>query len=265
MFITFEGIEGSGKTTQIRRLAERLRNAVVTKEPGGTPSADRIRAILLDPVSHLDPVAELFLFAASRRQHVMEVIRPGLDSGRVVLCDRYTDATLAYQGFGRVLDLDRLRMLNDWATASLVPDLTLLFDLREEEGLRRARSRNATSTPHEGRFEAEDLRFHRRVREGYLALAVAEPRRFVVIDADASPDEVNARMLGALAERAQLLVVPHVRPRLGGGERRRNGVQQRPQRLGVLDHGFVEELVEAIFLLDDGHFGASGRRRYCGS
>ena len=206
MFITFEGIEGSGKTTQIRMLAERLPNAVVTKEPGGTPSADRIRAILLDPTSHLDPVAELFLFAASRRQHVTEVIRPALERGGVVLCDRYTDATLAYQGFGRLLDLDKLRMLNDWATASLVPDLTLVFDLEEEEGLRRARSRNATSTPHEGRFEAEDLRFHRRVREGYLALAVAEPGRFLVVDAAGTPEEVHSRMLDLLAQRAPKLV-----------------------------------------------------------
>src|SRR5438477_4964902 len=135
MFITFEGIEGSGKTTQMRRLAERLPNAIMTKEPGGTPSADRIRAILLDSMSHLDPVAELFLFAASRRQHVVEVIKPTLDRGGVVLCDRYTDATLAYQGFGRLLNLDQLRMLNGWATSSLVPDLTLLFDLAEETGV----------------------------------------------------------------------------------------------------------------------------------
>src|SRR5438552_9759200 len=132
MFITLEGIEGSGKTTQLRKLAERIPNAVVTKEPGGTPTADRIRAILLDTAVNLDPVAELFLFAASRRQNVVEVIRPALAAGRTVLCDRFTDATLAYQGFGRLLDLDRLRMLNDWATGSLQPDLTVLFDLPEE-------------------------------------------------------------------------------------------------------------------------------------
>lgn len=201
MFLTFEGIEGSGKTTQLRRLAERIPNAVATKEPGGTPSADRIRAILLDPDSHLDRVAELFLFAASRRQHVMEVIKPGLARGVVVLCDRFTDSTLAYQGFGRLLDLDQLRTLNAWATDSLTPDLTLLFDLPEEVGLSRARSRNAAVTPHEGRFEAEDLRFHRRVREGYLSLALAEPDRFVTINADGSADEVFERMMSALAGR----------------------------------------------------------------
>ena len=201
MFLTFEGIEGSGKTTQLRRLAERIPNSVATKEPGGTPTADRIRAILLDPESHLDRVAELFLFAASRRQHVVELIRPSLQRGQVVLCDRFTDSTLAYQGFGRVIDLDQLRTLNAWATDSLIPDLTLLFDLPEEVGLSRARSRNATSTPHEGRFEAEDLRFHRRVREGYLSLAVAEPKRWVKIDADGTADQVFERMLAAFAER----------------------------------------------------------------
>lgn len=205
MFITFEGIEGSGKTTQLKKLAERLENVVVTKEPGGTPSADRIRAILLDTSSNLDPVAEMFLFAASRRQHVVEVIRPALQRGAVVLCDRFTDATLAYQGFGRLLNLDQLRMLNDWATDMLHPHMTLLFDLPEELGLTRARRRNASATADEGRFEAEDLRFHRRVREGYLALATAEPDRFVVIDAHGSVEEVFERMMSALVSRAPQL------------------------------------------------------------
>jgi dTMP kinase len=202
VFITFEGIEGSGKSTQLRRIAELIPNAVTTKEPGGTPVADRIRAILLDSTSHLDPIAELFLFAASRRQHVVEVIRPALERRGVVLCDRFTDATLAYQGFGRLLNLDQLRTLNDWATDSLRPDLTLLFDLAEAEGLSRARSRNASAETDEGRFEAEDLRFHRRVREGYLALAVAEPRRFAVVDAHGSVDEVFERTRAMIAERA---------------------------------------------------------------
>ncbi len=202
MFITFEGIEGSGKTTQQQRLAEHLRargrGVVVTKEPGGTPLADRIRAILLDSANVIDPIAEVFLFAASRRQHTTEVIEPALARGEVVLCDRYADSTLAYQGFGRVIDLDRLRVLNEWATDALVPHVTLLFDLPEETGLTRARSRNAVATEDEGRFEAEDLRFHRRVREGYLAMAVAEPRRFAVIDGDGTVDEVFARMMAAL-------------------------------------------------------------------
>ena len=198
MFITFEGIEGSGKTTQMRRLAERLPEALVTKEPGGTAVGDRIREILLHSASSIEPVAEVFLFAASRRQLVMEVIEPALAAGRTVLCDRYADATLAYQGFGRLIDLDRLRALNDWATESLRPDVTLLFDLPEEVGLARARSRNASQTNDEGRFEAEDLRFHRRIREGYLALAVAEPDRYRVIDANGSVDEVFERMIAVL-------------------------------------------------------------------
>lgn len=206
MFITFEGPEGSGKTTQVQRVAARLRDGsvdcVTTKEPGGTPLADQIRAILLHSENTMDRLTELLLYAASRRQHVVEVIRPALERGAVVLCDRFTDATLAYQGFGRLLDLDRLRSLNDWVTDALVPHLTLLFDIEEATGLRRARSRNATATKDEGRFEAEDVRFHRRVREGYLALALAEPERFVTIDASGSIDEVFARTLAVLEQRA---------------------------------------------------------------
>lgn len=201
MFITFEGIEGSGKTTQQRLLAEHLRargkTVVITKEPGGTPLADRIRAILLDSANAIDPVAEVLLFAASRRQHTTEVIEPALARGETVLCDRYADSTLAYQGFGRLIDLDRLRTLNEWATDALVPHLTLLFDLPEEVGLQRANSRNAVAVQDEGRFEAEDLRFHRRVREGYLAMAVAEPGRYRVIDANGSVEEVFERTRAA--------------------------------------------------------------------
>lgn len=210
MFITFEGPEGSGKTTQLQRVAVRLReggvDCVTTKEPGGTPLADQIRAILLHSENTMDRLTELLLYAASRRQHVVEVIRPALERGAVVLCDRFTDATLAYQGFGRLLDLDRLRSLNDWVTDSLVPQLTLLFDIEEETGLRRARSRNATATKDEGRFEAEDVRFHRRVREGYLALALAEPDRFVTIDASGSIDEVFERTLAVLEQRAPEII-----------------------------------------------------------
>jgi dTMP kinase len=205
MFITFEGIEGSGKSTQLRLLAERIEDAIVTKEPGGTPLADRIRAILLDSSSHLDPIAELFLFAASRRQHVVEIIKPALDRGVTVLCDRFTDSTLAYQGFGRLINLDQLRTLNAWATDSLVPDLTLLFDLPEEIGLTRARSRNAEAVQDEGRFEAEDWRFHRRVREGYRTLAFAEPKRFAIIDAAGDVDDVFARVVAEVEKRTEML------------------------------------------------------------
>jgi len=205
MFITFEGIEGSGKSTQLRRLAERIPGAVITKEPGGTPLAERIRGIVLDSSSQLDPIAELFLFAASRRQNVIEVIKPALGRGAVVLCDRLTDSTLAYQGFGRLIDLDQLRTLNAWATDSLTPDLTLLFDLPEEVGLTRARSRNARAVQDEGRFEAEDLRFHRRVREGYRALAAAEPERFAVIDCEGYAADIFARIVAEVQKRTGLL------------------------------------------------------------
>jgi dTMP kinase len=205
MFITVEGPEGSGKSTQLQRLAEVFRSrreTVVTKEPGGTPIGDRIRAIVLDSATgEMDPVAEVLLYAASRRQHVSEVIAPALTRGALVLCDRYTDATLAYQGFGRLLELDRLRTLNAWATGGLQPQLTILFDIDEETGLRRAHARNASMAVDEGRFEAEDLRFHRRVREGYLAIARAEPERFAVVDGAGTIDEVHTRTLAVLRER----------------------------------------------------------------
>lgn len=214
-FLTAEGIEGSGKTTQIRRLAQMLRssgqNIVLTKEPGGTPLADRIRAILLDPQEEgMDPLTELFLYAASRRQHVAEVIGPSLEAGIPVLSDRYTDATLAYQGFGRLLDLDQLRTLNHWATGGIVPDLTIVFDLEEDIGLARARERNMASDHllSESRLEGEDLRFHRRVREGYLTLAAAEPDRYLVIDASGDVDEVFERMITELRTRAPRLRLP---------------------------------------------------------
>jgi len=206
-FLTVEGIEGCGKTTQLQKLAQHLRAAgrpcVITREPGGTPLADRIRAILLDPNEDgMDPIAELFLYAASRRQHVVDIVKPALDGGAIVLCDRFTDATLAYQGFGRLLNLDQLRQVNDIATDRLVPDLTLVFDLPEAAGLERARSRNAAQDlEKESRLEGEDLRFHRRVREGYLALAEAEPQRFVVINAAEGIEQVFERTLTAFNAR----------------------------------------------------------------
>ncbi|HUF19045.1 MAG TPA: dTMP kinase [Thermoanaerobaculia bacterium] len=211
-FLTVEGIEGSGKTTQVHLIAQALRgsgqNVVLTKEPGGTPLADRIRAILLDPHEEgMDPTTELFLYAASRRQHVIEVIAPSLEAGVPVLSDRYTDATLAYQGFGRLLDLDQLRTLNHWATDGIQPDVTLIYDLSEEIGLGRARERNRTSDhlQTESRLEGEDFRFHRRVREGYLTLAASEPDRYVVIDATGSVEGVFERTLAELRARAPKL------------------------------------------------------------
>ncbi|HEX8619369.1 MAG TPA: dTMP kinase [Thermoanaerobaculia bacterium] len=210
MFITFEGPEGSGKSTQIQRLGAFLSGrgleCVVTKEPGGTPISDRIRAIVLDTASAgMDAWTEVLLYSASRRQHVVERIRPALARNAVVLCDRYTDATLAYQGYGRLIDAGRLETLNAWATEGLQPEVTLLYDIDETVGLARAHQRNAGMEIDEGRFEAEDLRFHRRVREGYLALAVASPKRFVTIDGHGTIDEVFERTVAALRTRAPQL------------------------------------------------------------
>ncbi len=203
-FITFDGVEGSGKTTQIRRLAEALRlrghSVCTTREPGGCPIADAIRSILLDPAhGKMAPRAELLLYAAARAQHVAEVIRPALERGEIVLCDRFTDATIAYQGFGRGLERDLISHLNDLASGGLVPDLTLLLDLPVEEGLRRALERNALDDGmREGRFEQEALAFHNRVREGYHHLAATESR-FRVVDALGPEDEVALRVASAAA------------------------------------------------------------------
>ncbi len=210
-FLTVEGIEGCGKTTQLKRIAKRLRelghNCVTTKEPGGTPIGDRVRAILLDPQADgMDALSELFLLAASRRQHVVEVVQPALEKGAVVLCDRYSDASVVYQGYGRGLDLQQVIDINRWATGGITPDITLVFDLPETVGLERARSRNATENlMAESRLEGEDLAFHRRVREGYLALATESPKRFAIIDGTRTIDEVFTNVLGILSERAPAL------------------------------------------------------------
>jgi dTMP kinase len=196
--ITCEGVEGSGKSTQILHLAAHLRSqgreVIVTREPGGCPIADAIRRILLDPSNQqLCATAELLLYAAARAQHVAEVIRPALAKGAIVLCDRYIDATIAYQGFGRGLDLTLIAQLNQVASAGLLPDLTLLFDLPVATGLNRALARNAGAPVNEGRFEAESLAFHERVRAGYLQGASKE-ERFTIVDATGTPEQVTARV-----------------------------------------------------------------------
>ena len=202
MFVTFEGIEGAGKSTAMRGLATTLeargKTVVQTLEPGGCALGVTLRTVLLDArTQNLSERAELYLFLADRAQHVHEVVRPALEAGSVVLCDRFCDSTFAYQGYGRGLDLAMLRQLNEQATGGLVPDLTLLFDLPVETGLARARSRNAAcgKAQNEGRFEAEKLAFHQRVREGFLALAAAEPQRFRIIDASQGPEDVLAQVL----------------------------------------------------------------------
>ena len=189
-FITFEGVEGSGKTTQIRFAGEFLREkglpVVVTQEPGGTPLGERIREILLNHVGFdISGEAEVFLFAAARAQHTDRLIRPALEKGQVILCDRFSDATIAYQAYGRGLPLEAVREVCRLASRGLSPRLTLLFDLPVESGLERAFRRIAAreEARREDRFEREHLDFHRRIREGYLAIARQEPGRVKIIDA----------------------------------------------------------------------------------
>jgi dTMP kinase len=208
MFVTFEGIEGSGKSTQIgllaQALAERGLAATVTREPGGSRLGRTLRAILLSTESRdLTSRAELFLYLADRAQHVASVIRPALAAGEVVLCDRFADSTVAYQGHGRGLDLELLHGLNQAAVDGTWPGLTVLLDLDAATGLARARARNreAGSCASEGRFEAEALAFHDRVRRGYHALAAAEPGRFVTIAADRDVAAVAREVWAAVAAR----------------------------------------------------------------
>jgi dTMP kinase len=202
-FITFEGIDGCGKTTQFRLLAQTLRDrgedVAETVEPGGTPIGQQIRKILLDPASgEIQPRTELLLYFASRAQNVDRVIRPALDSGRIVLCDRFTDSTLVYQGCGRGLDTDVVRDLDRIACRGLKPDVTILIDIDLETSLMRARRRNERVGPLESRIDEESAAFHERVRLGYLALAETEPERIVVIDGRAPIGEVAQRIREAL-------------------------------------------------------------------
>jgi dTMP kinase len=209
-FITFEGIEGSGKSTQIALLANYLTTRgvqhVLTREPGGTLIGDQIRKILLDPASNaLDPAAELLLYAASRAQHLREIIIPALASGANVLCDRFSDATLAYQGYGRGLDIEMIRALDRIVTAGMRPDLTLLFDIEAASGIARARGRNnSRGLEAEARFENEELAFHERVRQGYLALVAQEPERIQVVDASSSAEAIQAEVRKIVDKRLRI-------------------------------------------------------------
>lgn len=208
MFVTFEGIEGAGKSTAIDALSAWLEARGLrvrrTLEPGGSRLGKSLRAILLDLANtDISSEAELFLYLADRAQHVKQVIRPALEQGQVVISDRYADSTIVYQGYGRGLDVERLRALNEVAVAGLWPDLTFLLDLEPEIGLKRAFARNEQEgkASKEGRFEAEALSFHHRVREGYLAWAAKSPQRFRIVPAAAAPEEVAAQVC-ALMERA---------------------------------------------------------------
>lgn len=206
-FITFEGVEGCGKTTQIKLLAELLAsrgiNTVLTREPGGCRIADKIRSILLDAEnSALSPLAELMLYAAARAQHITEVITPALEAGKIVLCDRFCDATVAYQSFGRGIDRSVINTLNNYACQGVSPDLTVLVDCDPAVGLKRAHLRiEATSGPREERFELETVAFHHRVRDGYLRLADEEPQRFMIINGSETIDEIFAAISSLVVAR----------------------------------------------------------------
>jgi dTMP kinase len=198
-FITFEGGDGSGKTTQLKALESYLtasgKSCLSTREPGGTLLGELIRQVLLEVGKQ--PIAsptELFLYLADRAQHVQEVILPAIDGGKIVLCDRYTDSTLAYQGYGRGIDLGLLRQLNEFANRGVKPDLTLLLDCPVELGLSRTAQRQASggsARGREDRFERETVEFHEKVRAGFLAMARVEPERFRIIDASVSVEQVS--------------------------------------------------------------------------
>jgi dTMP kinase len=194
VLITLEGVEGSGKTTQMMRLERWLRQqgrkVEHTREPDGTRLGVEVRRLFERPGVQPKPLVEVFLFMAARQQHVSEKIRPWLDRGRVVLCDRYADATVAYQGYGRGVDPDLIRELNARATSGVMPDLTLLFDLDPGAGLRRNRAKGRRLD----RFEREALAFHRKVRQGYLEILRAEPKRVRLIRAGEPPDVVEAQV-----------------------------------------------------------------------
>jgi dTMP kinase len=194
LFITLEGPDGGGKSTQARLLVEHLAArglpALLTREPGGTPIGDQIRRTLMDlGNTGMYPRTEILLFSASRAQIVHEVIRPRLEAGAVVVCDRFYDSTLAYQGYGHGLDLTALRAITDFATGGLRPDLTFLIDLPAEDGLRRRRRGGQWN-----RLDAYDLAFHQRVRQGYFDLAAAEPDRWVTVDATRPVDAVQSEI-----------------------------------------------------------------------
>jgi dTMP kinase len=204
-FVSFEGGDGTGKTTQIHALENYLvrqgHACVVTREPGGTSLGKLIRQVLLEVGDHdIAPSAELFLYLADRAQHVNEIIRPALAAGKIVLCDRFTDSTLAYQGYGRGIDLDLLGRFNDVADDGMRPDLTFLLDCPVAMGLRRTSGRlRVDGQPREDRFERENLDFHDKIRAGFLAMAHADTARFRIIDASRSAEEV-AREIQRIAD-----------------------------------------------------------------
>jgi dTMP kinase len=198
-FISFEGIEGSGKSTQVKLLAKYLRNkgnkVLETAEPGGTEIGLKIRELLLEPQNHIDPLTELLLYYSSRAQHVREVIYPAILEKTIVITDRFTDSTVAYQGYARGIDLTIINTLNEIVVPDMKPYLTFLLDLDVEEGLRR--NRNIRK---EDRFELETLEFHNRVRNGFLQIAKEEPERVKIVDASKNTEEVSQQIIKIMEE-----------------------------------------------------------------
>jgi dTMP kinase len=207
-FITFEGIDGSGKSTQLRLLANFLKangcDVLLTREPGGTPVGNRLRAALLDAQEEVDPLTELLVFAADRAQHVRRVLRPALEAGQVVFSDRYADATAAYQGAGRGFSPELISEIIELATEGLKPDLTVLFDLSVEDSTTRTR-RRANSKQQSDRLDGEHEDFHTRVREAYLRLAHAEPERVKIVETKQAVEDTH--------ERVKEIVIPFLRSR----------------------------------------------------
>ncbi|HTY56752.1 MAG TPA: dTMP kinase [Candidatus Binataceae bacterium] len=205
LFITLEGVEGSGKTTHAARLADALRAegraVTLTHEPGATSAGKVIRSLFLDPEIKLEVAAELLLVLADRAQHVREQLKPALAQGEIVISDRYSDSTVAYQGYGRGFDLELLGQLNRLASDGLIPDLTLVLDCGAETGLERTRRRGRGANP--DRFEGQELAFHNRVREGFLALVRAEPARARLIDTSGPVEAVTAQIRSAVDELIQ--------------------------------------------------------------
>jgi len=213
VFISFEGPEGSGKTTQIGLLADHLRasdhDLLMIREPGGTPIGDQIRAVLHDIANTaMVSEAEILLYSASRAQLVGQLIQPALAQGTIVLCDRFADSTIAYQGYGRGLDLDALRQITTFATGGLVPDLTLYLDIPVEQGLERKRRALTLNEGEWNRLDQEPIAFHRRVRQGYLTLAANEPNRWVILDACRSVEDVQEELQKAVQRCLELKLAP---------------------------------------------------------
>src|SRR5712691_5980094 len=207
LFITLEGVEGSGKTTQAAILGDWLRKdgrrVTVTHEPGGTRAGETIRAIFLDPAVSLDVAAELLLVLADRAQHVREKLRPALAAGQIVISDRYSDSTIAYQGYGRGFELKLLRELNRLASDGITPDLTFVLDCSAETGLARTRARAEGAARVPDRFEGEQLEFHRRVRDGFRAIARDEPSRVSLLDSTRERTQVSEDILRAVMARME--------------------------------------------------------------